>query len=267
MPESLQERAVRPHYIASNQFGDIYILDDENYWLALIPGDGSETRIAGGWGDHDDLFSAPTDVVASPGLDVFVCDNATHRILRFDRKLNFVTDMQLSELSSGSVEYPFRIARNWLGEILVTSSLTWELSLLSGKGRTVTTVGDATYGGDRFSRIEDVAVGKENEVGVVDGGANTFILISREGRFVRRVALPEGRFVALNRWDDAWLAMTAHGGLHLLSDSENRFKKVSGKIHLGEEIIIADCTTVEDVVYAVDSVSGIILRARLEHSE
>lgn len=116
LPEELLNKDVSPGQLAVNRFGDLYLVDNENYWLALIPGDGSAVRLSGGWGDEGERFSQVTDIVAAPGLDVILSDHTTHRLLRFDRKLNFVNELNLnSSRRRKPFEYPYRIDKNRWG--------------------------------------------------------------------------------------------------------------------------------------------------------
>ncbi len=264
LPESLREKSVRPKYIASNQFGDLYLLDDENHWLAVIPGNGTAPRIAGGWGDEGELFSLPSDITASRGLDVLVCDNATHRILRFDRKLNFVGDMYLPDLSNGSLKFPFRIARNEFHEIMAATWGAWEVNVLTENGRLINVIGDATYGDDRFSRIQDMEVGADNELAIIDRGTRMFVLISREGRLKRKVPLPPGDVTVVHPWRDRWFIISRGGGVYLLSTDEDSFNEVPIQTTSGREVSISDCTVLRDVLYVADSLSGSILTAELK---
>lgn len=263
LPSSVERKNIRPRYIASNQFGDIYLLDQENYLLILIPGDGGEPKIAGGWGDSGDLFSLPSDVVAAPGLDVLVCDNATHRILRFDRKLNFVADIALSTFNPEPSEYPYRIARNHLGEIIVVSSVDGSIRLFSNDRHSITRIGDASYGSDRFAEIEDISVGDNGELGLVDLGSKTFLILSRAGKIRRRVPLPRGEFGVVQRWRNRWLVVSRRGNLYVYSDEERSMVEILQAVPFKTELFVTDCTVLKDSVFLVDDLSGNILTSEL----
>ena len=263
IPQSILEKGISPRFITSNQFHDLYLLDDQNYWLVLIPGDGTQPRIAGGWGDSGELFSLPTDIIASPGLDVFVCDNATHRILRFDRKLNFIADIVLSTKTSNRIEYPYRIARNDLGEIIVASSEEWEINLISNDRLSITRMGDATYGEDRFFEIEDIGVGLNNEIGLIDLGTNTFIVLTRVGQVKDKIPLPDSSFGLVHWWLDRWIIVGRRGDIYVISPTQGIFKEILDQFPLKEEFFITDCTIIDDVIYIVDELSGKIYKAEL----
>jgi len=241
----------------------MYLLDDENYWLVFIPDDGNQPRIAGGWGDTGELFSLPTDIEAFQ-LDVLICDNVTHRILRFDRKLNFIADMALSTSRANPIEYPNKIARNDLGEIVVASSGDYEISLISKDRLSITKIGDATYGEDRFQEIEDIAIGFNNEIGLIDSGAEEFIILSRAGQVKNKIPLPDEEIGIVHRWRDRWLVLSTGGNIYDIIPRNGMFRDVLDLSPSDRELFVVDCTTIEDTIFIIDELSGKIYRAELE---
>ena len=264
LPQSLQEKHIRPKYISSNQFHDIYLLDDENYWLIFIPEEDNQPRIAGGWGDAGELFSLPTDLEASHELDVLVCDNETHRLLRFDRKLNFIADLRLSTLKSNGIEYPNKIAKNGFGEIIIASSEDSEIHLVSKDGQSIIKMGDATYGEDRFLDIEDIDISDKNEIGLIDIGAEEFVILSRDGQIVNKVPLPDSLSSLVHWWQNRWLVLSSEGDIYDFLPDQNIFRHILDFSPFKRELFPSDCTTIEDTIFVIDELSGKIFKAELE---
>lgn len=81
-------------YITSN--GYLYVTDkgrDEVYHLDTL---GNLLKDVGGFGWNQSQFDEPVDVFADP-LSVYVTDKNNHRIQRFDRKLNFISQLYTRE--------------------------------------------------------------------------------------------------------------------------------------------------------------------------
>ncbi|MFQ6616892.1 MAG: hypothetical protein ACE5HZ_09055 [Fidelibacterota bacterium] len=266
-PESLQDPPIRPTLLAANQFGDLYVVDGDNYRILLFPGDGSHPKTAGGWGDQRDLFTLPTDIDASPGLDVLVCDMATHRILVFDRQLNYVGEKVLTNLGPDAVNLPFKMGQNQLGELVVVSSGDWELTLISGAGRLVATMGGAAYGRNRFGEISDLSMGPEDQIGLVDVSEGVFMILSRTGYIRRKILLPEPDSRLVQWWRDRWLVMGPSGHLYDLSPSTGDFRLIPSTAVEEPALVPRDFAVVKNVVYVADETSGKLYSSTLRSLE
>lgn len=229
-PESVRDPAISPSHLAANRFGDIYAVDRDNNRLVVLPGDGSPPRTAGGWGDQGDRFSSATDIISSPALDVLVCDNATHRILIFDRKLNFVRERNLFNLVPHPIEYPYKIALNDMGEFIVVSSGIWEVNLVSASGRAMVVVGDVTYGHGRLGEVSDLRLGNNGEIGLVDMSSGVLLILTGTGELKRRIPLPRPDVRLVEWWRDRWLVLGPSGHLYELSPSTGGFEPIPAGI-------------------------------------
>lgn len=266
-PESLQDPPISPIHLAANKFRDLYVVDGDNNRIVLIPGDGSEPRTAGGWGHRGDLFSFPTDIEASPGLDVLVCDNAAHRILMFDRKLNYVGERVLTGLVSNPAEYPYKIAQNHLGELVVVTSVDWQVNLISQDGRLMATMGDVAYGRGRFGEISDLTLDSGDRIGLVDVSAGVMVVLTRAGDVKKRVLLPEPGSRLVEWWDDRWLVLGSSGELYELSASDREFRLIPSQLREKPDLVPRDFVVVDDVVYVAGETSGMLYRATLRTLE
>lgn len=263
LPESLQNPPVRATYLAANRFGDLYVLDGENYRILLLPGDGSGPRTAGGWGGHGDRFQTATHITASPGLNVLVCDNTTQRIVIFDRRLNFVGERVVTTVGPSSSDSPYKIAQNRLGEMVVVTSGEWEVHLISADFRLMATVGDAAYGESRLGEITDLSLGGNDEIGIVDADAGLLLLLTRAGEIKRRIPLPEPGTELLEWWGDRWLVMGPSGDLYELSASGREFRMIPGQRRKEPAPAPGDFVVSRNTVVVTDDPSGKLYRARL----
>lgn len=111
------QRATR--LITSAQ-GWTYVLDAERNLVVLMKGDEEPSSSVGGFGWTSTTFDQPTGL-ATDGLNLYVSDRGNHRVLRFDRSLNFISsfvtrDTSLLEARFGS---PLGVALSRLGDLFV----------------------------------------------------------------------------------------------------------------------------------------------------
>ncbi len=131
--------------IAVSRFGDVYLLDADRSLLARLSHDGRHIRTVGGWGESGELFTAGADLTASHGLDILLLDSDTHRLIRFDRQLNFLNEIDLHNSEYGS-EFPDAVARNRAGEVVVASDSDDRVTLMDLGGDVLSVMGDERYG-------------------------------------------------------------------------------------------------------------------------
>jgi len=262
--EILQEADLHPSGIAANSFSDVVLLDKESYTLAVVDSDGS-LRLTGGWGVEEERFTYSTDVAISAGLDIFLCDQASDRILRFDRKLNFITDIDLSKMQPTIVELPSRIAVNRLGEIIISAAEEWELYQLSSDTRFVSHFGGVSYGEERFGEISDLAVNSQSEIAVLDRGNERLTILNRSGSILLTAPLPEKDIVGVKSWRDGWLVISSEGSLLYLSPRFGEFTLLTAiRDDLTEIAPITDFSVIDDRVLAVN---GSVLSCRIKIHE
>ncbi|MBH31538.1 MAG: hypothetical protein CMG71_06050 [Candidatus Marinimicrobia bacterium] len=168
--------------ISVSSFEDIYLLDSDRSLLVRMSANGQHIRTVGGWGETGELFSTGTDLSASHGLDILLLDSDTHRIIRFDRQLNFLDEINLFQ-SEDRFEFPVAIARNRLGEVAVASSTDDRVTLMNLAGRSLSVMGDEKYGEDRFSDVMAISVNERNEIGVIDEKVR-LVVLNRSGRLL-----------------------------------------------------------------------------------
>jgi hypothetical protein len=73
--------------------GSIYIVDRGKHQLLKFFPDGRPMRQIGGFGSGTQQFDDPRDVDAHTTLNVFVADYNNNRVMRYDRRLNFIASL------------------------------------------------------------------------------------------------------------------------------------------------------------------------------
>lgn len=260
LPSSVRGDRFTASRLAVNPFGDLYLLDSDRSLLAKIGKNGGAVRTAGGWGEVGEQFTSGADVAASPGLDILLADNATHRLLRFDHQLNFLNELSLFSLTR-PLEFPAFLARNHAGEVMVGSDSEAHVTLLSKEGKVISVMGDEHYGSDRFMDITDMAVNSEEEVGILDSGESLFVL-TRNGRVLWRRAL-EHRAAFVAGYGASWLVGTRTGEFSLID--RERQTEIDGSVLL--QPMIADVVVTGETLYLLEEHTGHIYRAEIRFAE
>ena len=260
VPPELTGNQFSPMRMAVNSFGDLYLLDEERSLIARLPADGDNVRIAGGWGETDELFTSGSDLTAAPGLDVLIVDSDTHRLLKFDRQLNFLEELNLLS-TDRPVEFPSAVVRNHAGEVLVASDSEADLTLMNMRGTVISVMGGENYGTDRFVDINSVAINSINEIGLIDSD-DRYLVLSRNGRMLWRGSLNmELKFIEST--GNEWLVGTAKGEFFIVGqDSQAEVLQESLT-----QWTVSDMAVGNDTVYILEEGSGHIFQAQLRYAE
>jgi DNA-binding beta-propeller fold protein YncE len=108
-------------YIASNGF--IYVTDKFSNEVIQIDTLGNELKDVGGFGWNISQFDEPIDVYADP-LSVYITDKNNHRIQRFDRNLNFISQLYTRENKNSEERfgYPLGCVVSNQGDLYILDS-------------------------------------------------------------------------------------------------------------------------------------------------
>ena len=111
------QRATR---LITNPQGWIYVLDSERNLVVLMKGDEEASSSVGGYGWSSTTFDQPTGL-ATDGLNLYVADRGNHRLVRFDRSLNFISSFVTRDTSLLAARFgsPLGVALSRLGDVFV----------------------------------------------------------------------------------------------------------------------------------------------------
>jgi len=131
--------------IAVSRFGDIYLLENKRHEIYRLKDDGKILNVNGGYGWSEGQFDTPVDISIESGLDLIVADYNNHRVVRFDRELNYITsypdpncDYQLS--------FPRSVILSGLGEIFILEDENSEIVRLNVRQNDITVFAGIEYG-------------------------------------------------------------------------------------------------------------------------
>jgi len=199
------EREVKPTPVSKSaqfnsltvsQFGDIYLLETKGQEIYRLNSKGEVQAVNGGFGWAEGRFDTPMDINISSGLDLLVADYNNHRIVRFDRDLNYLTTYP--DLNSDfEISYPRSVVLTNLGEIFILSDENAEIIRLNLSRNNITTFAGIVY--DNYALSDPILI-RMNEAGILnvleEGGQ--ILQFDRFGTPVSRLKVPaESRILAM----------------------------------------------------------------------
>lgn len=172
VPATLTEE-VEFSAIAVSQFGDIYLLESRRHEIYHLNPQGEVLQINGGFGWEEGQLDTPRDLGLGSGLDVFVCDYNNHRIVRYDRRINYLAQYP-DPNREYEIAYPISLLVNPLGEIYILDGEKSEINRLQIRRRELTPFAGVEYG--EYGLIEPVMLRA--------AGRNRLAVLEREGRIL-----------------------------------------------------------------------------------
>lgn len=240
-----------PSKITVGTFSDIYLMDSERSLLTRILPNGTHVRTVGGWGDNGELFNSGSDIIASYGLDIFLIDSDSHRLIRFDRQLNYIEELNLLSLEE-PIEFPSALARYSSGEVLIAGESDAEVKYLNLNGQIISVIGDEKYGEDHFTHITAIAINDEDNIGVIDNNER-FLVFNRSGRIMWEKEI-KGGGEFLGSINSDWIISRNNGDLFIMERFSQ--KAIKQKSFLSNRI--SDLTIKGERIYAIEEDVGTI---------
>ncbi|MHB8579651.1 MAG: NHL repeat-containing protein [Ignavibacteriaceae bacterium] len=149
--------------------GMFYITDSSTDEVYKIDTLGTVLKYAGGYGWDSGLFDNPSDVFATP-LSVYVCDKNNNRVERFDKDLNFVSQLYTHDNSDQSMRfgYPLGCSVSQQGDLYILDSENKRVIKFDLFGNYIQNFGG--YDAGNYSLIDPIslAVAQNGNIFVVD---------------------------------------------------------------------------------------------------
>lgn len=162
----------------------ILIISKETNELIKIDRSGKILNRIGGFGWSDSQFDFPTSIV-STAIDIYVSDYNNHRIQRFDNKLNFISQLQNSELIN--FEYPVSISLSSKGELYILDSKNKKILKVNGFSRLERTFGNYESGRITLMNPTKIKVDFNQVIYVLD--SDKLILFDQYGNYLKTIQL------------------------------------------------------------------------------
>ena len=181
-------------YITSAGF--LYVTDkgsDEVYKLDTL---GNKLKDAGGYGWTESTFDQPSDVFATP-LNVYVCDKNNHRIERFDKNLNFISQLYTrgDQNADERFGFPLSCVTSNQGDMYILDSENKRIIKFNSFGDFVQNFGGFDAGIYSLNNPQKLAVSPDNNIYVLDD--IRLVIFDQYGNGIKIINLDE-KFIGIN---------------------------------------------------------------------
>jgi hypothetical protein len=169
----LFQRATR---IVPGVHGILFVLDADENKLSLFSNLQDAPKTLGGFGWSTSSFDTPTGV-ATDGVNVFISDYGNHRILRFDRNLNYISSLSTRDTSDALSRfgYPLDIALSEFGDLFILDGENIRVIKFNAQNEFERSIGDMNAGKGKIQNPvklsatnSRVYVGDKNKILIYD---------------------------------------------------------------------------------------------------
>ena len=183
----------------------------------------------GGYGADDGQFIWPVQLIANGNGDLYVSDEATHRITRFGRDGAFLGKWGAEGSGAGELNGPTGIAFDGDGNMVVVDSRNHRVQRFTADGKYLD--GFGSHGSDpgQFNLPWGVHVDELGDIYVADWGNNRCQVFSAAGEFKQAVGESgsgEGEFDR-----PTGIAVDAHGDIYVADWGNNRVQMFNAEGH------------------------------------
>jgi len=176
--------------------GFFYVTDTGSDEVTKLDTLGNILKDAGGYGWTESIFDFPSDVFATP-LNVYVCDKNNNRIERFDKDLNYISQLftRNNENSAERFGYPLSCATSNQGDLYILDSENKRVVKFNLFGQYVQDFGGFDAGAFSLTNPKKLAVSSANNIYVLDD--RRLLIFDQFGSGIKILNLDEN-FINLN---------------------------------------------------------------------
>ena len=153
--------------LAISNLDDIYLLEISNHELYRFDFSGQLINKSGGFGWEKYNLNQPADICINSGLNVLVADKNNHRLVRFDKNINYITTFP--DANTGvELYYPIDIEITKDGVIFILQENNFEILKLNPDNNSFDIIGENVK--KEFQLIEplDIFLTKNEELFVLE---------------------------------------------------------------------------------------------------
>jgi hypothetical protein len=170
--------------------GFIYVTDSGSDEIFKLDTLGFLLKEAGGYGWDQSAFDDPVDVFATP-LNVYVSDKNNHRIQRFDKDLNFISQIFTRDDENFDMQfgYPTACVTNPQGDLFILDSENKRIIKFDLFGNFKMNFGGFDWGNYSLINPKGIAAAPNNSIFAVD--ENSLIIFDNFGNGVLKTETEE----------------------------------------------------------------------------
>ena len=183
----------------------------------------------GSYGSGDGQFVWPVQLITNAAGDLFVSDEATHRITRFSPEGDFIATWGVTGDADGEFDGPTGIAFDPDGNLVVVDSKNHRIQTYTPAGKYLGGFGAHGSEPGQFDLPWGVHVDEFGDIYVADWGNHRLQVLSRDGE-VKKVVGSKG--AAEGEFDrPTGIAVDAHGDIYVADWGNNRVQMFNAEGH------------------------------------
>ena len=173
-----------------NPSGIMYITDGGTNEVYSYDTTGTLLKETGGYGWEEDTFDDPVDISAS-SLNVYVCDKNNHRIQRYDKDLNYISQLSTRNDNNSDMQfgYPLSCTASPQGDLYILDSENKRILKFDVFGKFIQNFGGYDAGEFALQDPIKLAVSPIGYVYVLDNSG--FIIFDQYGNGAAKINLDE----------------------------------------------------------------------------
>ena len=175
---------LNPQAVEIDLNGVIYIADSGNNRVQKFDSDGIPLSRTSGWGVSEDRFDQPLDIALDGGLNLFIADYNNNRLVRLDRRLNFVWDAKLNDFGR-EWEFPLSLAISSWGELFLLEATTSEIVKIDPISQSAEPFGGHRPGGASLAGANRLTIDSEGTIFIANNMQKRIIAYDRYGNYLR----------------------------------------------------------------------------------
>ena len=215
--------------------GILYVTDktsDEVYKLDTL---GNKLKDTGGYGWSESTFDQPSDVFATP-LNVYVSDKNNHRIQRFDKNLNFISQLYTREDQNYDERFGFPLScvTSNQGDMYILDSENKRVIKFNTFGDFVQNFGGFDAGTFSLTNPKKLAVSPDNNIYVLDD--SKLVIFDQYGNGINIINLEEN-FISINIVSTN-LTLNTNSDIYTAALINSEFKLTKAKLIREEDDLV-----------------------------
>jgi len=153
--------------IVVSNLDNIYMLESNNHELYQIDFLGKIINKIGGFGWDSQNLNTPSNLCLKAGLNIIVADKNNHRLVRFDKNINFISSFP-DENSDFQVQYPKAIEIMQDGILFILQENIQEILKLNQDEESYQSIGIDVSEGFELVEPIDIYLNKKEELFVLE---------------------------------------------------------------------------------------------------
>lgn len=183
--------------LSIDPLGNLYVIDRGTNEIIKIEKHNDKIQRTGGQGWKGAALDEPIDINTPNGLDIYVADYGNHRIIRYDRNLNYVSSYPTEEKTQ-SIErifgFPRSIAFSRFGDLFILDGENNRIIKINSSNKIERTFGGVAAGKGRLIKPMKIRVSNRDRVYVLD--SNQILVFDIFGNYIKTIG--QGIFTRLH---------------------------------------------------------------------